>query len=89
MWFWFAQVHQSEKLDLFDPVRTCHRRFLAVLLQSPANRGSFQGRADRQAECCHHVGTGLHFLARGVHCQVPDRLYTDWRGDVGYGAVKD
>ena len=31
----------------------------------------------------------LHFLARGVHRQVPDRLYTDWRGDVGYGAVKD
>lgn len=28
-------------------------------------------------------------LARGVHRQVPDRLYTDWRGDVGYGAVKD
>ena len=66
-----------------------HRRFLAVLLQSPANRGGFQGRADRQAECCHHAGTGLHFLARGVHRQVPDRLYTDWRGDVGYGAVKD
>ena len=30
----------------------------------------------------------LHFSARGVHRQVPDRLYSDRRGDVGYGAVK-
>ena len=43
---------------------------------------------NRQAECCHHAGSGLHFSARGVHRQVPDRLYSDRRGDVGYGAVK-
>ena len=47
------------------------------------------GEASKVVPCCHHAGAGLHFLARGVHRQVPDRLYTDWRGDVGYGAVKD
>ena len=63
----------------------CYYKALQI---GPANRGGFQGRANRQAECCHHAGSGLHFSARGVHRQVPDRMYSDRRGDVGYGAVK-
>ena len=81
------QIHQPEKLDLPDPVRPCHGRFLAVLLQSFADRGGVQSRTHRQTECGHYPGTGFYHTARRIHHEIPDRLHPDRRGDAGHGAV--
>ncbi len=54
---------QQKELDISRTVGTGDGSVMAVLLPCTAGRGGFQGRADRQAQRCHHAGARIRVPA--------------------------
>lgn len=51
--------NQQKELAFSDSVRSGYGSVVDLLLQGDTDRGSFQSRSDRQAECGDHAGAGV------------------------------